>query len=129
MAETVKITKAQYFESIKAVAETMNFGEISGADMVAFCDAQLEQLANKAAKAKEKAAEKKAATDELKAVVASILTEELQTADEILAQIESDDEISKAKVVSRLTALVKDGVATKEEVKVEKSKKMAYKLA
>ena len=47
----------------------------------------------------------------------------------IVAQIE-DEEITKAKVTARLTALVKCGVATKEDVKDEAGRKVkAYRLA
>lgn len=122
----VKMTKKDWFEELKGIVEASEYAQKDEA--VAFIDAQIELLDNKAEKAKVRAAAKKAETDELKAVVASLLTEELQTADVIAAKIE-DEEVSKQKVVSRLTALVKDGVAVKEQVKVEKDKKMAYKLA
>ena len=122
----VKMTKKDWFEELKGIVEASEYAQKDEA--VAFIDAQIELLDNKAEKAKVRAAAKKAETDELKAVVASLLTEELQTADVIAAKIE-DEEVSKQKVVSRLTALVKDGVAVKEQIKVEKDMKMAYKLA
>lgn len=122
----VKMTKKDWFEELKGIVEASEYAQKGEA--VAFIDAQIELLDNKAEKAKVRAAAKKAETDELKAVVASLLTEELQTADVIAAKIE-DEDVSKQKVVSRLTALVKDGVAVKEQIKVEKDKKMAYKLA
>ena len=122
----VKMTKKDWFEELKGIVEASEYAQKDEA--VAFIDAQIELLDNKAEKAKVRAAAKKAETDELKAIVASLLTEELQTADVIAAKIEGED-ISKQKVVSRLTALVKDGVAVKEQIKVEKDKKMAYKLA
>ena len=52
-----KITKREMFEAIKAVMET---GEstVDPADIVAFCDKEIETLANRAAKAKERAAKK-----------------------------------------------------------------------
>lgn len=121
-----KMTKKDWFEELKGIVEASDYAQKDEA--VAFIDAQIELLDNKAEKAKVRAAAKKAETDELKAVVASLLTEELQTADVIAAKIEGED-VSKQKVVSRLTALVKDGVAVKEQIKVEKDKKMAYKLA
>lgn len=122
----VKMTKKDWFEELKGIVEASEYAQKDEA--VAFIDAQIELLDNKAEKAKVRAAAKKAETDELKAIVASLLTEELQTADVIAAKIE-DEDVSKQKVVSRLTALVKDGVAVKEQIKVEKDKKMAYKLA
>ena len=122
----VKMTKKDWFAELKGIVEASDYAQ--KAEAVEFIDAQVALLDAKAEKAKERAAQKKAETDELKAVVAAVLTDELQTADEIAAQVEGED-ISKQKVVSRLTALVKDGVAVKEEVKVDSKKKMAYKLA
>ena len=125
MAE-VKMTKKDWFAELKGIVEASDYAQ--KAEAVEFIDAQVALLDAKAEKAKERAAQKKAETDELKGVVASVLTADLQTADEIAAQVEGED-ISKQKVVSHLTALVKDGVAVKEEVKTEAGKRMAYKLA
>ena len=56
------------------------------------------------------------------------LTNELQTIDAIVAQIEGE-EITKAKITARLTSLVKNGIAEKEDVKDEEGRKLkAYKL-
>ena len=85
-------------------------------------------LATKADKAKERAAAKKVEGDELREVVRQVLTEEPQTIDDIVLSIEGDD-ITKAKVTSRLTQLVKAGIAEKEQVVLEdKRKVMAYRL-
>ena len=119
--EKSKITKAMVLTAIKEADLTkVDFG----------AEVTLAQLAAKAAKAKEKAAEKKAAADELQEKVASVLTDELQPAEDIAAQIEGED-ITKGKVVNRLSKLIEAGVAVKEAVKVEgsKTKKMCYKLA
>lgn len=110
MENTVKITKAQYFEMIKvAVAGTENEEVI-----VEFCDAQIEQLAARAEKAKERAAAKRAESDAMTDAIAATLTEELQTTDEILAQIVDEyPDATKAKVVARMTKLVGAGKANK----------------
>ena len=60
--------------------------------------------------------------------VAAVLTAELQTVDEIVAQVEGE-EVTRAKVVARLKKLTDAGVAVKDSVKVEKSKRVAYRLA
>ena len=97
--------------------------------LVEFINKQIEMIDNKSAKAKEKAAEKRAEGDELRAVIKSVLTNEYQTVDAITAQIEGED-ITKAKVVARLTQLVNNGEAVKEQGKSEDNKKvMMYKLA
>lgn len=121
-----KMTKKDWYEELKGVVAGSDYAQKDEA--IEFLDAQIGLLDAKAEKAKERAAAKRAETDELKAAVAAVLTDELQTADAIAAQIEGED-VTKQKVVSRLTALVKDGVAAKEQIKVEKDKKMAYKLA
>lgn len=125
MAE-VKITKAQMFGMIKEVVEASDVAEKE--DMVAFLDKQVELLASKAEKARAKAAEKKVEGDALRDAVEAVLTETPQTIAEITAQIEGED-VTVHKVTARLTQLVKAGIVVKEAVKIEKSKKMAYRLA
>ena len=70
----------------------------------------------------------KAEGDELRAAVQAVLTQELQTIDAIVEQIECED-VTKAKVTARLTALVKAEVARKDTVKEGSRKIMAYALA
>lgn len=127
MSEVKKVTKKENYEMLMEIVENSN-SEMK-AELVDFITKQIESIDAKAAKAKEKAAEKRAEGDELRAAVKAVLTEELQTAETILAQIEGE-ELTKAKIVARLTQLVKNGEASKEEVKTEEGKKvMAYKLA
>ena len=121
----VKMTKTMWFEEIKAVVEASDVENKE--EMLAFIDAQVEQLAKKAEKAKERAATKKVEGDELREVVKSVLTEELQSIDDIVAQIAGED-VTKAKVTARLTQLVKAEVADKEQMKVGDRKVMGYKL-
>lgn len=96
--------------------------------IVDFCNAEIARLDAKAEKAKAKAAEKKAAGDELYGVIVSCLTADLQTAEDILAQLEGD-ELTVAKVRARLSQAVKNGVARKESVKVEGKAKVHYAIA
>ena len=127
MAE-VKITKREYFEEIKAIVEATEVENKT--DIVEFIDKQLELLASRAEKAKERAEKKKDAGDTIRAAVLAVVTEDLQTADEIAAQVEVEgEEITKAKVVARLTQLVKAELIVKDTVKVDARKLVAYKLA
>ncbi len=119
MAEK-KITQAERFEELKTLA-----AEAGRQDLVEFLDERIEKLADKAAKAKEKAAEKKAATDELKDKVLAALTSELQTPDAIADAIDAED-VTRAKVISRVKVLIDEGLAVKEQ---NEDKKMCYKLA
>lgn len=62
--------------------------------------------------------------------VLGFLTSEPQIADDILvkAQESFGEDISIGQIRSALSALVKSGIATKAEVKVGKTRKMAYTL-
>ena len=130
---TVKVTKRERYESIKALVEAV--GAVEGIDtdgIVAFCDKEIAALDTRAEKAKERAAEKRAEGDELQAAVLAALTDELASRQEITDRIEGED-VTLAKVGYRLTALVKQGLAVKEEIAVTgedgKSKKVAsYRL-
>ena len=124
--ENKKVTKKEYYDLIKNVIEGTNVAEKD--ELIEFIDKQVAQIEAKAEKAKARAAEKRIAGDALREKVKSILTNELQTADEITNQIE-DEEISRAKVIARLTQLVKNGEAEKADVKVDSRNVKAYKLA
>lgn len=131
---TVKVTKRERYESIKALVEAV--GAVEGIDtdgIVAFCDKEIATLDTRAEKAKERAAEKRAEGDELQAAVLAALTDEPASRQEVTDRIEGED-VTLAKVGYRLTALVKQGLAVKEEIAVTgedgKSKKIAaYRLA
>ncbi len=127
MAEK-KLTKKDFYAAIRAMVEGIEMvGEIPAEEVLAFIDKTVEQIDAKAAKAKEKAAEKKTEGDELRAAVEAVLTDELQTIDAITAQIEGED-ITKSKVTARLTQLVKADIARKEQVKEGDRKVMGYAL-
>ena len=122
--EEVKMTKKDYFAEIKNVL--VEAGENDLADVMAH---EIELLENKAVKNKERAAARKVAGDELRDTISNILIDDLQTVDEIVEQIEGED-ITKAKIVARLTQLVNLNEAVKEQVKTEDGKKvMAYRRA
>lgn len=105
-----KMTKKEMFEMIKVALADQ-------ATVVDFCDKEIAALDRKAAKAKERAAEKKAEGDELTAVIESVLTDELATIADITAQIEGPD-VTVHKVSYRLGQLAKNGKAVKEEVSI-----------
>lgn len=122
--EEKRLTKKDYFVEIKNVL--VEAGENDLADVIAH---EIELLDNKAVKNKERAAARKVAGDELRDTISNILIDDLQTVDEIVEQIEGED-ITKAKIVARLTQLVNLNEAVKEQVKTEDGKKvMAYKRA
>jgi len=122
-----KMTKKDYFNAIKEIIESTE-SELKET-LIYFIENQIASIDNKAEKAKERAAEKKAEGDALRESVKAVLTSELQTADEIFSQLNGED-LTIAKVRARLTQLVNLGEASKEDVKTEDGKnKKAYKLA
>lgn len=120
-----KVTKKDMFAEIITLAR-----ENGRVDIEEFCEVQIEQLNRKAEKAKERKAEKAAKGDALKDAIAAVLTDDLQTAADITVKVmDAGEDVSRAKVVARLTKLVKEGVAGKMQVKVDKKRVMAYALA
>lgn len=123
-----KLNKRDKYEMLQGIVAEHATDETKEL-LLEFLDTQIASIIAKAEKAKEKAAAKKEEGDALRATVEAVLTTDLQTIDAIVAQIEGE-EITKAKVTARLTALVKSGIATKEDVKDESGRKVkAYRLA
>ncbi len=125
MENVKKLTKKDYYEMIKGIVVE---SDVENKDeLVAFVDKQVEAIDTKAEKAKERAAEKKANGDALRERVERLLTDEYQTADDIFEKVEGTD-LTKAKIVARLTQLVKADIAEKAQAKTEDGKKvMVYK--
>lgn len=122
-----KITKRDNYEELSTIVAGSD-SEIKE-ELLAFIEKEIASIDAKAEKAKARAAEKKANGDELRDAVQSLLTDELQTADAILVQIEGED-LTIAKIRARLTQLVNAGIAVKEDVKNSENKtQKAYKLA
>lgn len=127
MEQEKKMTKKDYYSEIKEIIEKTNIAEKD--ELIEFIDKQVSQIDAKAEKAKERAAEKKVAGDEIRETIKSLLTNEYQTADEITSKI-NDEEITRAKVIARLTQLVNLNEAEKTDIKTEDGKNLkAYKIA
>ncbi len=121
------MTEKDFYNTIKdAMADN--------ADVVAFCDKKIAALDNKAAKAKERAAKKAAEGDAITEAIVAVLTAEAQTNADILDQIETDEDVTVAKIAYRTDKLAKAGRAVKTEVIVaddngKKRKLVAYTAA
>lgn len=126
MEKTKKMTKTDFYEQLKDLVNRIE--PENAEELVEFIDKQIEAIANKAAKAKEKAAEKRAEGDALRATVEGMLTDEFQTIAAITKAI-GDEEVTNAKVTNRLTQLVNAGIAVKGQVTDGNRKVMGYKLA
>lgn len=126
MENEKKITKKEYFEMLK---DLVNESDVENkGELIYFIESQIASIETKAAKAKERAEAKKAEGDELRETVKSVLTNEFQDAETITALI-NDEEVTKNKVIARLTQLVNLGEVEKTDVKNESGKtRKAYKL-
>lgn len=126
-----KITKREMYEALVAYATEADMevvvGEttVTAEDFVTFATKEIEQLDKKAVKAKERAAAKRAEGDALTEAVLDVLTAEFQTAAEVAAALVDVEDATVAKVSYRLGALVKDGKAVKEDIKVDRDGKKA----
>lgn len=124
--EEKKMTKKDYYILIKDIVENTDTEEKT--ELIEFLNKQISQIEAKAEKAKIRATEKQKAGDELRSKIKSILTNELQTADSLTAQI-GDEDITRAKVIARLSQLVRLGEITKEDIKTEDGRNVkAYKI-
>ena len=133
MAEKNRVTKKMVLEAVRKVAEDgVDFGaEVTTDDVIAYVDTTIAQLDAKNAKAKERAAEKKADGDALRTAVKAVLTDELQTIDEITTKVVATGEfedLTKSKVTARLTQLKKAGEIYNADVKVDTRKVKGYAL-
>lgn len=136
----IKVTEAMVLTAIAAIAADVELevGEdvvtVTAEDIQAFASKKLAALERKKTLAREKAAEKRAEGDKLGKVVESVLTNEFQTADEVLAAVlevwdGEEADATRQKVIYRLSNLVKLGRAEKTDVKVDKRTIKAYKVA
>ena len=126
MADTIKMTKVDYFEQLAGIVEASDAENKE--DILKFIQGSIETLENRKRAAQERAEKKKSEPDELADAVKAVLSEELQTADDIAAQIEGED-VTKQKVVARLTKMVNAGIVRKDSVKTDdKRKVMGYAL-
>lgn len=124
---TEKITKKAYFEMLKDIVTATDTADKD--NLLAFIDTNIAQLDAKAAKAKEKAAEKKVEGDELREKIAACLTFEPKDIATILDDV-GDEELTRAKATARLAQLINLGTVTKEVTKTADGKKATvYKLA
>ena len=126
MADIIKMTKVDYFEQLAGIVEASDVENKE--DILKFIQGSIETLENRKRAAQERAEKKKNEPDELADAVKAVLSEELQTADDIAAQIEGED-VTKQKVVARLTKMVNAGTVRKDSVKTDdKRKVMGYAL-
>lgn len=120
-----KMTKKEMFGLLLGLLETAEVAERE--ELKNFVAHEIEMIENKAEKAK--TYKRKKTADVLKEQIYTKLDAlEFRTIHDIVSDF-NDADITAAKVSARLTSLVKEGVAIKEEIKIENRKLMGYKLA
>ena len=120
-----KMTKKEMFGLLLGLLETAEVAERD--ELKNFVAHEIEMIENKAEKAK--TYKRKKAADVLKEQIYTKLDIlEFRTIHDIVSDF-NDADITAAKVSARLTSLVKEGLAIKEEIKIENRKLMGYKLA
>ena len=124
----IKVTEAMILTALDAIAADVELqvGEgvvtVTQEDIQNFASKKLAALEHKKEKARENAAKKRAEGDKLGKVVESVLTNEFQTADEVLAAVlevwDGDEaDATRQKVIYRLSNLVKLEKAEKTDTK------------
>ena len=132
-----KMTKKDYFNAVISLLDYVPFDNIDAdlppqEDIIKFCKNEIDLLAKKSAKAKDKAAEKKAKMDDLTVAILNFLDgcDEPATINTIVAAVgDAFPDITNAKVSSRLSPLVKAGTLTKTEITVAREKGKAKLVA
>ena len=120
-----KMTKKEMFGLLLELLETAEVAERD--ELKNFVAHEIEMIENKAEKAK--TYKRKKTADVLKEQIYTKLDVlEFRTIHDIVSDF-NDADITAAKVSARLTCLVKEGLAVKEEIKIENRKLMGYKLA
>ena len=120
-----KMTKKEMFGLLLELLETAEVAERE--ELKNFVAHEIEMIENKAEKAK--TYKRKKTADVLKEQIYTKLDVlEFRTIHDIVSDF-NDADITAAKVSARLTSLVKEGLAIKEEIKIENRKLMGYKLA
>ena len=127
MENTTKKTKAMYFAELREMVASWVDREDQD-ELLEFIDKQIEAIEKRKVAAANRAEKKKAESDALTDAILAQIGEELITVDEIVVALD-DEEVTRNKVTARLGKLVKAGVITKETVKVDGNKRMAYRLA
>ena len=124
------MTKKEKFDVIANVFATAIEGidDEVRAEILSFCDTEVAALDRRNAKAKETAAKKHAEGDALKDTIEGMLGEEPITVNDILDRL-GDETLTPAKIVARMTQLVKVGKANKTNVKIDGRKLVGYVLA
>jgi hypothetical protein len=128
MENTVKKTKAMYYAELREMVLTTVLDEEKQDELIEFIDKQVEALEKRRAAATARAEKKRAESDAMTDAILAQIGDELMTVDDIVDALD-DEDATRNKVTARLGKLVRNGLVVKEAIKVDGTKRMAYKLA
>ena len=112
----------------KAVYTGILEGTIDADVLKAFAEKKLAQLDKRRDAAAKRAEKKREESDALTEEIYGLLTDTPMTIDEIVLALDNED-VTTNKVAARLGKLIKADRVVKEAVRVDKRRKMAYRLA
>ena len=123
-----KMTKKVAFTELINMVEASNREDKD--ELITILQKQVASLDARSKRAAEKAIEKAAKADEMRKAIQGILSETPKTADQLVGELAEIgfEEVTRAKVTSRMKALIDNGVAQKGQIKIEDRKVMAYAL-
>lgn len=126
------MTKREKFERVMnfVTGTEVSFSDEERAEMLEWCDKEIAALNAKNEKAKQRAAEKRAAGDELRERVYAAIGDAAEpiTVNGILEAM-CDSSLTPAKITARTRQLVAAGMVEKQMVKMDGRKLTAYTLA
>lgn len=121
-----KMTKRDCLNALYEIV--VNTDVENGDVLMGYIEKELAQLDKRRDAAAKRAEKKKEASDALTEEIYDLLTDTPMTIDEIVLALDNA-EVTTNKVAARLGKLIKADRVVKEAVRVDKRRKMAYRLA
>ncbi len=123
-----KMTKRDCLNELYEIVVNANLDGEKGDALMGYIEKELAQLDKRRDAAAKRAEKKKEASDALTEEIYGLLTDTPMTIDEIVLALDNE-EVTTNKVAARLGKLIKADRVVKEAVRVDKRRKMAYRLA
>ena len=123
-----KMTKRDCLNALYDIVVNTELDGEKGDVLMGYIEKELAQLDKRRDAAAKRAEKKKEASDALTEEIYGLLTDAPMTIDEIVLALDVED-VTTNKVAARLGKLIKADRVVKEAVRVDKRRKMAYRLA
>ena len=120
---TTKMTKMERFQALKAIVENST-SEMKD-ELIETLDNEIEILEKRKVAAKARAEQKKAESDALTDAIYACMTNDAQTVEDILENVDFED-VTRNKITARIGKLIKAGLVMKQTIKIDGNRKMAY---